>query len=158
MNYQSNTPTTSLDSNPETITSLDIAEVVGLTHKQVLLDIEEIFESHENVEEIDYKYTVETKEGFTYTMYIFDRFMSDTLTTTYGAELHEKVGAKWQQILQANKDSCNRVPVTLTQAVKVVDIVSTMLKYTHKQKQETLHKVVEVFNSKLAEAINIPNN
>ena len=107
------TPT---EAAPLTMSSLDIAELTGKDHKNVIRDIRPMLDELGR-DGSDLSHVREEKDARGYTaVFHLDRELTDTLLTGYSVVLRRKVIARWHEL---EAGASLRIPQTMAQALRL---------------------------------------
>ena len=126
----------------ERMTSLEIAEVTGKEHKNVLRDIRNLLEqgvNELNFELVDYK----DKKGEIRPMYSLTKKGCLILASGYDALLREKVIDRWEE-LEKKEQEKNQAPTTYLEALKALvasEEEKERLRLESKKKDEDIERM-----------------
>jgi anti-repressor protein len=126
----------------ERMTSLEIAEVTGKEHKNVLRDIRNLLEqgvNELNFELVDYK----DKKGEIRPMYSLTKKGCLILASGYDALLREKIIDRWEE-LEKKEQEKNQAPTTYLEALKALvasEEEKERLRLESKKKDEDIERM-----------------
>ena len=126
----------------ERMSSLEIAEVTGKEHKNVLRDIRNLLEqgvNELNFELVDYK----DKKGEIRPMYSLTKKGCLILASGYDALLREKIIDRWEE-LEKKEQEKNQAPVTYLEALKALVVSEEekeRLRLESKKKDEDIERM-----------------
>src|SRR5574344_1157354 len=126
----------------ETMTSVEIAEITGKEHKNVLVDIDNLLEkggSRLNFQPSNYN----TDRGKTYRCFELTKKGCLILASGYDAVLREKIINRWEQLETEKRNGGFVIPKTLSQAL--------MLAAKQAEQIEQQQKQIEVKETQIAE-------
>ncbi len=126
----------------ETITSLEIAEVTGKQHFNVMRDIRSILEqgvNEINFELVEYK----DKKGEARPMYQLTKKGCLILASGYDALLREKIINRWEE-LETKEASMIKVPTTFAEALRLAADQAEQIEAQQKLLEATSKEIVEL--------------
>jgi Rha family phage regulatory protein len=128
--------------NKETMTSLEIADVTGREHKNVLRDIRNILEQgvdQLNFELVEYK----DKKGEARPMYQLTKKGCLILASGYDALLREKIINRWEE-LETKEASMIKVPTTFAEALRLAADQAEQIEAQQKLLEANSKEIVEL--------------
>lgn len=126
----------------ETMTSLEIAEVTGKQHFNVMRDIRSILEqgvNEINFELVEYK----DKKGEARPMYQLTKKGCLILASGYDALLREKIINRWEE-LETKEASMIKVPTTFAEALRLAADQAEQIEAQQKLLEATSKEIVEL--------------